>query len=58
MHHANVNVNLMVEYLTQIKSRAMINADVRTKIQENIMCEEKITFRILLHVIVKMASNW
>ena len=57
MHHANVNVNLMVEYLTQIKSRAMINADVRTKIQEN-MCEEKITFRILLHVIVKMASNW
>ena len=57
MHHANVNVNLMVEYLTQIKSRAMINADVHTKIQEN-MCEEKITFRILLHVIVKMASNW
>ena len=36
----------------------MINADVSTKIQENIMREEKITFRILLHVIVKMASNW
>ena len=33
MYHANVNINLMVENLTQIKSGITINAEVSTKIK-------------------------
>ena len=44
---ANVNVNLMVQNVIQIKSGITSCVDVRAKIQENIMCVEKIMFGIL-----------
>ena len=37
----NVNVNLLVENITQIKSSVTINADVSVKIRRNV-CEKKI----------------
>ena len=45
----------MVENVSQIKSGITINVDVSAKIQEN-MCEKKITFRILVLVIVKLVN--
>ena len=53
MFHSNVNVNLMVEYLIQIKDVIMINADASVK---NIIYVEKIVFGILLYVVVKMVN--
>ena len=38
-----------------IKSGIMIFVDVSVKIQNNIVCEKKTIFGILLHVVVKMA---
>ena len=35
IHHVNVNVNLMLENITQIKNGLMINLDVGARIQEN-----------------------
>ena len=49
----NVNVNLMVESVTQIKSRIMINVDASVK---NIAYVKKIIFGILPHVVVKMVN--
>ena len=34
MHHANVNINLIIENLTQIRSIIAINIDLNAKIQE------------------------
>ena len=53
IYHANVNVNLMEEIVTQINSGIMINVNVSVK---NVMYVKKITFGILLHIIVKMES--
>ena len=53
MYYANVNVNLIVESVTQIKSRIMINVDASVK---NIAYVKKIIFGILLHVVVKMVN--
>ena len=35
IHHVNVNVNLMLENITQIKNGLMTNLDVGARIQEN-----------------------
>ena len=53
IYHANVNVNLMEEIVTQINSGIMINVNVSVK---NVMYVKKITFGILLHIIVKVES--
>ena len=53
IYHANVNVNLMVENVIQIKKGAMINIDASLK---NIIYVKKIIFGILLHVVAKMVS--
>ena len=50
MYHVNVNVNLMVESVIQIKNRIMINVGVSVK---NIIYVKKIIFGILLHVVKK-----
>ena len=56
MYHANVNVNLMVKNVIQIKSGTTRNAGANVKILKNIMCGKKILFRILLHVVAKMVN--
>ena len=48
----------MVENVTQIKSGITVNANVNAKIQENILCAEKITFGILVHVFLKMKKKY
>ena len=53
MYHANVNVNLVVENLIQIKCGTMINVDASAK---NITYVKKIIFGILLHVVSKMVN--
>ena len=55
-YHANVNVNLMQENVTQIKSGITINVDVSAKIRENIICVKKIITGILVHVLEKMLN--
>ena len=42
MYHANVNVNLIVENVTWIKSGITINAGVNVKVSQNIMRAKKI----------------
>ena len=56
MYHVNVNVNLMVENVTQIKSRTTINIGVGVKFQKNDMCVKKIVFSILVLVPVKIVN--
>ena len=53
MYHANLNVNLMIENVIQIKNEITINFDSSTK---NIIYVKKITFGILLHVAAKMVN--
>ena len=48
-----VNVNLMVETITQIKSGTILNVHVSAK---NIIYVEKIIFEILLHLVAKMVN--
>ena len=55
-HYANVNVNLMIEKITQIKSGAIINVDVSPQIQKNIMCAKKLIFAIVLNSVVKKVN--
>ena len=55
-YHANVNVNLMVENVTRLRSGITINVDVSTKFQKNIMWVKKIIIGILPHVLVKMVN--
>ena len=43
-----------IENVIQIKSG--INIDVSVKIRKNIICAKKITFAILLHLVVKMVN--
>ena len=56
MYHANVNVNLIVENVANIKSVITINVGVSVKIQQNIMFTKNTILRILLHVVVKMEN--
>ena len=44
-YHANVNLNLMVENIIQIKSRIMINVDVSIKIQKKYCVCKNINFQ-------------
>ena len=53
MYHANVNVNLTKENVIHIKTGIAVNVDVGVK---NIKLVKKITFRILLRVIVKIVN--
>ena len=53
MFYANVNINLMIENVIQIKSGIIINVSVSVK---NIMYVKTTTFGILLHVAAKMAN--
>ena len=50
MYHANVNVNLMVGSVIQIKSRITTNTNASGK---NIKYAKKIIFRILLLLLAK-----
>ena len=50
MYDANVNVNLMVESVIQIKSEIITNVCASVK---NITYVKKIIFEILLHVVAK-----
>ena len=52
-YHANVNVNLMEESVTQIKSGIIVNVEASIK---NIIYVKKIIIAILLHVVVKMEN--
>ena len=52
MYHANVNVSLMGENVTRIKS-GITSAEIK----ESIMCAKKIIFEILLHEVVKMVNS-
>ena len=56
MYHANVNISLMAENVTRIKSGITINVGVSAKMQENIMCVKKIILGIHLHVVLKMVN--
>ena len=51
MYHVNVNVNLMVENVIQIKSEILIIVDASGK---NNIYLKKVTYGILLHVVAKM----
>ena len=53
IYHANINVNLMKQNVSQINGGIIINVDVSVK---KVMYVKKITFQILLHVIVKMKN--
>ena len=52
----NVNVNLIVEIVIQIKSEITINVGVSVKIQNIIVCAKNIIFGILLHEVAEMVS--
>ena len=52
--HANVNVNLMEQNVSQINGAITINVDVNVK---NIIYMKNSFFGILLHIIVKMENN-
>ena len=52
-NHINVNVNLMVENVIQIKNGIMINAEASVK---NIIYVKKIISGTLLHVVAKMVN--
>ena len=52
----NVNVNLMVENETQIKSAVTINVGTSVKIKKKHRVCKKVIFGILLHVLAKMVN--
>ena len=53
IYHANVNISLIVEDITQIKSGIVVNIDVSLR---NIKYVKKIILAILLYVVVKMVN--
>ena len=55
MYHANVNVNLMIESVIQIKSGITINVDAGAK---SITIVKKIKLGILLHKVLKLVNIW
>ena len=54
MYNGNVNVNLLVENVTQIQSWIMVNVNVSAKNTRNVTM---IKFVILLHVVDKMCDE-
>ena len=55
-YHVNVNVILMVENVTRIKSGITINVGVSVKIRKKIMFVKKVISGMLLHVVLEMAN--
>ena len=53
MYHVNVNVDLMKENVIHISGGITTNVYVIVK---NVMCVKKITFAVLLHVVVRMEN--
>ena len=56
IYHVNLNANLMVGNIIQIRSGTAINADENEKIQKNIMRTKKIIFGILINAVAKMLN--
>ena len=56
MYHGNININLMVENVTQSKSGIMVSVGVNVRIHKSIICVKNIILEMLLHVLVKMAD--
>ena len=59
IYHVNVNANLIVENVTQIKSEIMIIVEVSVVYKskkKNIASVKKIVFGILLHAVVKVVG--
>ena len=54
MYNGNVNVNLLVENVTQIQSWIMVNVNVSAKNTRNVTM---IKFVILLHVVDKICDE-
>ena len=54
----NLNVNLTVKNLIQIKSGITINVDGSVKIKKNIVFAKKTIFRILLPSLQKLFSKY
>ena len=52
-YYTNVNVGLMVKNVTRIDARITVTVEVSVT---NVMHVEKVKFRILLQVIVKMEN--
>ena len=52
----HVNVILMVENVTRMKSGITINVGVSVKIRKNIMFVKKVISGMLLHVVLEMAN--
>ena len=57
IYHVNLNANLMVGNIIQIRSGTAINADENEKIQKNIMRTKKIIFGILINAVAKMVNT-
>ena len=55
-YHVNVNVILMVENVTRIKSGITINVGVSVKIRKKIMFVKNVISGMLLHVVLEMAN--
>ena len=56
IYHVNLNANLMVGNIIQIRSGTAINADENEKIQKNIMRTKKIIFGILINAVAKVVN--
>ena len=56
MYHGNININLMVENVTQSKSGIMVSVGVNVRIHKSIICVKNIILEMLLHVLVKMVD--
>ena len=54
--YTDVNVNLAIENVTQIKIGIMINVDVSANIQKNMMYVKKIIYGILAHLFMKLLN--
>ena len=57
IYHENLNANLMVGNVIQIRSGTAINADENEKIQKNVMRTKKIIFGILINAVAKMVNT-
>ena len=55
-HHAGVNVSLIIENVTSIKSEITRSAGMSVEILKNIIRAKKIIFGILIHLIMKMVN--
>ena len=54
--HSVNDVNLMVKDVTRIKTEITLVIGLSVKIWKNMVCLKKISFGILLHVVVKMVN--